>query len=653
MKNKKPILAITIILSFVFSTLFAQENSISPIFALSQNNTSTPNTLNSVNQITGNFVEIENFSTENLVGSNFTVSTLESSNVDKIYFLNSNNNFSVYDIPYFFDPNYNGEQNEIIVSSNVSDFDYHHQSTLIYSYDISNQQLNTIIPFSGDVQSSTNIAFDVSNINFSLKTTNDFVILSGTENNVLKILIHKISNGNNTVINLSTYKNIKITSNHNLNSVFAIATDHLDNNVLLKINPATETIEEIGNLPSCSDCATEVFAYDKNALSLDWENNTLLSVLKQTENSFDAYFLLTIDLEDGNIINFASLANKTSNLYYNKASADLVFPGDANHDGVVNLLDIFSIGLKYTYNTTARFTQGNQWIGQHAFNTGIIRQGADIKHADCNGDGQINEVDIDAIKENYTFTHNSNKSTSAGSSDCDYPLAISQSSTAKEGTDFQINIKLGEILDTVTDVYAVNFTLNYNNTFVVPNTMHTEALDSWFGIDGGNFIRADVDNYTNGEMEITISGTNLMNRSGGGDIITAAWTMEDHVVPSMDISSDMIFNISDITIINFNEDTLDACAIDTFITVFHKDAVAISTIDNQLIEIYPNPATTIINIISEATIEKIELISTSGKLVVSKSFNSESIDVSKLNKGVYFLKLYSNGFSYLEKLIIQ
>lgn len=78
--------------------------------------------------------------------------------------------------------------------------------------------------------------------------------------------------------------------------------------------------------------------------------------------------------------------------------------------------------------------------------------------------------------------------------------------------------------------------------------------------------------------------------------------------------------------------------------------------DNQFeissISIAPNPARDILNINSTTAIDKVELYNVTGNKV-SEYFNTNSINVSNLEQGVYFSKIYSQGSITSQKIIKQ
>ena len=68
------------------------------------------------------------------------------------------------------------------------------------------------------------------------------------------------------------------------------------------------------------------------------------------------------------------------------------------------------------------------------------------------------------------------------------------------------------------------------------------------------------------------------------------------------------------------------------------------------INIYPNPVSDILIIESTLKIDNIELYTILGSKVVSIS-NTNTIDLSTLNSGLYLIKIYANRKSLIQKLI--
>lgn len=73
----------------------------------------------------------------------------------------------------------------------------------------------------------------------------------------------------------------------------------------------------------------------------------------------------------------------------------------------------------------------------------------------------------------------------------------------------------------------------------------------------------------------------------------------------------------------------------------------------SLFKIYPNPVNNILNIKTNEVVEIIEIYDLTGKSVLNKSNNLERVNVSELYYGIYFLKIKSNNYSVIKKIMIN
>lgn len=76
------------------------------------------------------------------------------------------------------------------------------------------------------------------------------------------------------------------------------------------------------------------------------------------------------------------------------------------------------------------------------------------------------------------------------------------------------------------------------------------------------------------------------------------------------------------------------------------------------IKIYPNPATTLINISSQnnEALQKVAIFNLLGKQVLQRSFNNElkvEINSNDLSKGIYLVKVHSEGKLFVKKVVIN
>lgn len=72
------------------------------------------------------------------------------------------------------------------------------------------------------------------------------------------------------------------------------------------------------------------------------------------------------------------------------------------------------------------------------------------------------------------------------------------------------------------------------------------------------------------------------------------------------------------------------------------------------ISIYPNPVGSILNLnVGKSTIESYSIIDASGKMVQRSSVHSNTLDVSVLHPGIYFLSIYVDGLVLNTKFVKQ
>lgn len=74
--------------------------------------------------------------------------------------------------------------------------------------------------------------------------------------------------------------------------------------------------------------------------------------------------------------------------------------------------------------------------------------------------------------------------------------------------------------------------------------------------------------------------------------------------------------------------------------------------ENDNFKVFPNPASSVINIVSKIAIDKVELYNILGKKVMQSS-NNKPLNVESLNAGIYVLKVFNNNKSATKKIVIN
>jgi hypothetical protein len=90
--------------------------------------------------------------------------------------------------------------------------------------------------------------------------------------------------------------------------------------------------------------------------------------------------------------------------------------------------------------------------------------------------------------------------------------------------------------------------------------------------------------------------------------------------------------------------------------VFNYNTLNLEYFDNEFdINIYPNPASTFIDIKSSHFISKLDILNTNGQLIQSKKINTQNaqIDILNLPKGLYFIKIYFVYGVLTKKIVLK
>lgn len=606
--------------------------------------------LEALNQNNGTGVPVETLPFSFTFGSNFLYSTTSNfvafTDTQSINFAAI---FRNYSMPSVYTLTYSGYADSTIFGQYSGIFTNQTEDSFYYVYNHAASLISKISVVSQVAVLNNN--FNVGNFqpDASMVAYDSFLIIN---NGNVCTIFNKNSLTFFDQISSPLYQSVYLCADSVL-GVFGVAKTQNDAYVLVTIDFQGLNFVEIATLPSCNNCTNETFTYDKNAMVLSIENNSIIVSRTETISGQNNYYLSSFNLSNAQTIYNHNIPNKISHLMLQKPLPDLVYPGDANHNKIVNMEDIFPIGIHYNDFVDFRDVISTSWIGQNAFDaTDTLANGVNIKHADCNGDGTIDNIDIDdAVLGNYFYTHNSEKSTQ---STCNFPLFFRFTTNYKEGDSVAIQIGLDMNNNLSQNVYGIKFTIEFDSTYVVNNTMRTAAINDWFGIENNNFLLKQKNDYAANKIDVGIVGIDKLNRTGGGVLVNALWTMEDEVIPITAPSGTMLLKITDVKIIDFAENEVDACGVDTFMVVYDKTVGITNRTENKVLDIHPNPSkggSIYLNNLNQA--EMLQVFSVEGKLLATYTNVSNAIDVSTLNNGVYIVKAKDkNENTYVNKLMV-
>jgi hypothetical protein len=373
-------------------------------------------------------------------------------------------------------------------------------------------------------------------------------------------------------------------------------------------------------------------------------NNIPVTVVITSSGSGD---IILTNLSEGTYDNiYVTLNNCNSNsmgpyvlVEQNTFPGD-VWPGDVNNDHYANNNDVLDLALAYGQTGTVRTGASNIWINQPSTDWGIAQtNGEDMKHADCNGDGTVDNNDQDAITLNYGMYHPKGahvpqaKSTSLPDLYFDLTGILFTA-----GTTASVPIKLGtnalpmnNILGLAAKIKVENVTLDNPPTII--NTT------SWIGNSSNtmNFYKG----VNNNQTDWALARTDHNNVSGDGTIATLVMDIPTGA------TGDAILYFDDVKIINsLGQEVTDYNVVDDTATIIPVTITNSNKADNK-ITIVPNPSANNAELqlsLSNATDLQINITDMMGKLVWSNTVHASNgssyiVLPAHLTAGIYSIQV--------------
>lgn len=327
-------------------------------------------------------------------------------------------------------------------------------------------------------------------------------------------------------------------------------------------------------------------------------------------------------------------------------NADSVWPGDANADKVVDLYDPLAIALAYGDTGSVRANATTNWIGEQCdFWDGVFLNNIDKKHADCNGNGQVDTADLNAVILNYGKVHakgGSNQKTTAGPDlyfDHSGILAYPDSTVS-------IKILLGNSTAPVTGLYGLAANILVDGLALATPPVITYST-VWLG-NSSNTLQF-VKEVAPTSIDWAYARTNHQNTNGQGLLANIEFKIPANTTPgtlvTLSFSKAKLIDNEGIDIVDFN--TLQ----DTFYVL---NQVSVSDIQNGLqhISLYPNPSGNEVTLNLNAQQEQALTITVkdiTGRQIhrqeatAIQGYNNIPLSVTKLSSGIYIVVVQTKG----------
>lgn len=281
------------------------------------------------------------------------------------------------------------------------------------------------------------------------------------------------------------------------------------------------------------------------------------------------------------------------------ASAQEVWPGDVNNNGIVNSVDLLWLGIAYDAEGPERPGATDNWEGQPLGPAWpqTFPNGLNFAYADCDGDGEVDEEDIeDAILPNFRLTHGALQpdgfaNALPGGSAPRLTLAPSKT-IAAPGETITIDVVLGNAEQPVGQFYGIAFTGAFSNDLIADGgeaLVFDTADDGWINPGPNDDLESlFFRDAPGGEYEVGMVRSNQTPVAGGfGTIGTFSIIIIEDII--VGLTDTIILQIDSIRLVDQNNQVY-AVVPDTARIVVSLTATASPLPDYaSSISVFPNP----------------------------------------------------------------
>ncbi|OAV42634.1 Ig-like domain-containing protein [Lewinella sp. 4G2] len=206
----------------------------------------------------------------------------------------------------------------------------------------------------------------------------------------------------------------------------------------------------------------------------------------------------------------------TAGTAQNCNTAECIWPGDVNNDGVVNVGDLLPIGRAMGKSGTPRLSgDATAWGGQTSEDWGQTLEGLDLKYADANGDQIISALDTQVVIANLGKAH---RLTAKAQTFTTFELSIIGPAEAEPGDLILLDIVAGTENVVVEDIYGFIFPFVYDPAALEPNSITLDFDESSWAGYGSPVISLSTNDEVAGILNMGMSRTNGRATSGWGPL---------------------------------------------------------------------------------------------------------------------------------------
>jgi hypothetical protein len=344
-------------------------------------------------------------------------------------------------------------------------------------------------------------------------------------------------------------------------------------------------------------------------------------------------------------------------IFSNSISAQqiIVWPGDANNDGIVNHIDLLHVGAAWGKQGVSRDSISFEWR-QFLVDKwqDTLTNGLNAGYIDCSGNGMVNIEDVVGIETNYGEVNSNFQGLNFLTGTLSDPRLsiLTNQNLWLPGDTVDVTVFLTQ--SNTDSIYNLAFTFFYDSSIIKEASVSMLPHPQFSG--GGTQPVFVQKNYpSQGYIEFGLSRTNQKNHGGNIAVANASFIIEDNLIGKSFLEVANAFHIDMIrlhdkalTNIPVTGDTIDA----KISTVVPEKKL------KQWLNIYPVPASQniFVDVANDVAVEQMFLIDMNGK-ISETNFNiignSAMIALNNISSGIYTLKIITDKGVLHEKVMVK
>lgn len=335
--------------------------------------------------------------------------------------------------------------------------------------------------------------------------------------------------------------------------------------------------------------------------------------------------------------NFSGVCTQTVN-----CDNDCVWTGDLNADGIANHEDLLAYGFNQVGSGATR-TGPYNWYPRAADSWGNSQliAGTDLKHLDADGNGIIEEVDFEKTIQHYDLTRPNYEAIAEYPTGDDFAITKASGNQPLEGlTPGQSTLIRVTLLTEVDNLRGLAFSIDFDPTYI--SSIRPLTVSGESNLNHGELKNDHLDFaiYSIGE-ENTINDRIFTGMLG----------------VSNDFSTPLPTDESFLCFRNIRAYLTDGTAVELGAQKVRVqiDGIPTSTQEpswGHSVNIYPNPVQGILHLNTGNTIiERIQVLDSQGKLILTKTNSLKQLDTQRLPKGIYAIRLFSDSEFIVRKFV--